>query len=92
MFLMDKTTVPPLLFQTTSLTDAALSKDEAVCIIVQGPSCLDSTPDDLTSGDCASLLLCCHCATAQLKAITQLRMYIRISVLPVCYKYRHYRH
>jgi hypothetical protein len=39
MFLMSKMFVLPLSFQTTGLTNAALGKDEGVCIIVQGPGC-----------------------------------------------------
>jgi hypothetical protein len=81
---MNKMTVPPLLFQTTGLTNAALRKDEEVCIIVQGPCCPDSTLADLTSsGDCGSLLLSRHSGPGQLQAITELRMSACLSARPL---------
>jgi hypothetical protein len=77
-------TVPTLSFRTTGLTDEGLSKDEAVCIIVQGPGCLDATLADLTSsGDRGSLLLSRHSGAGQLKAVTELPMSVYLSALPL---------
>jgi hypothetical protein len=77
-------TVPPLSFQTTGLTNAALSKDEAVRIIVQGPGCLDSTLDDLTSsGECGCLLLSRNSGAGQPQAFTELHVSVRLSARPL---------
>jgi hypothetical protein len=61
---------------TAGLSNAGLSKDEAICIIVQGPGRHGMTPAGLTSrGDRRSLLLTIvsrHSGCDQLEATVEL--------------------